>query len=129
MADDGLKQELIQFEVELMEFEQRHDLVALEQVLADDFVLMTTKGTRLSKAKFLEFLEEARMLHFELKDVEAREIAPGIAVVLAMLDIDMSVRGEMIPRWLSLTTIWRRTDPNNWVCVYRQNAALAKQPE
>lgn len=119
-----LAEELQQFEVELMESEQRHNLLALDQLLAEDFVLVTTRGHRLAKGEFLEFLEDARMTHYELLRMEVREIVPGVALVVADLYIDMTVHSEPIPRLLSLSTVWRKSAEGTWACVFRQNSAL-----
>ena len=76
-----LSTELMQFEAELLEAEQRHDVLALDQLLDASFVLVTTKGNRLPKQDFLAFLEDARMLSFELLNMEVREIGPGLAAL------------------------------------------------
>ena len=122
-----LAEELQQFEVELIEAEQRHNLLALDQLLAEDFVLITTRGRRLVKREFLEFLEDARMTHYELLNIEIREIVPGVALVVADLYIDMTVHSEPIPRHLSLSTVWRKSAEGTWACAFRQNSAIPAQ--
>jgi hypothetical protein len=125
MSDNQkLAGELMQFEAELLEAEQRHDVLALDQLLDESFVLVTTKGNRLPKQAFLAFLEDARMLSFELLNMEVREIAPGLALLVADLLVDMTVKNEVIPRHLTLSTIWKRSDDGTWTAVFRQNAAM-----
>lgn len=126
--DERLKQELVQYEMELLEAEQRHNVPALHQILAEEFVLVTTRGHRLPKNEFLGFLEHARMLHFELGDIDVREIGPGIALVLANMSVDMTVRDEAIPRQLFISTIWRRDESGHWLAVYNQNSAVLFSP-
>jgi hypothetical protein len=119
-----LASELMQFEAELLEAEQRHDVLALDQLLDESFVLVTTKGNRLSKQDFLAFLEDARMLSFELLNMEVREIAPWLALLVADLLVDMTVKNEVIPRHLTLSTIWKRSEDGTWTAIFRQNAAM-----
>lgn len=115
--------ELFAAEHALLRALQQHDLAALSDLLADDF-LITTAGwiaEPADKATWLGGLVEHQLDEFDLRFLATRRYG-DVVVVLAESAQKGSRSGRPWQHTFRYTDIWRR-DPSRWLLAIRHASA------
>ena len=96
------------------------DRATLEDSLAPDYALIVSAmpGRRMDRALWLATCEGYRCTSFRYRDVQVRELAPGLAVMSAIAEQQAEMNGVDRSGAFFLTDVWRREPDGDWrVCA------------
>src|SRR6476661_9249961 len=96
------------------------DRAVLEDSLAPDYALIVSAlpGRRMDRALWLATCDTYRCKSFRYRDVQVRELAPGIAVMSSIAEQQAAMNGVDRSGAFFLTDVWRREPDGAWrVCA------------
>ena len=96
------------------------DRATLEDSLAPDYALIVSAmpGRRMDRALWLATCDYYRCTSFRYRDVQVRELAPGLAVLSAIAEQQAEMNGVDRSGAFFLTDVWRREPDGDWrVCA------------
>ena len=96
------------------------DRATLEDSLAPDYALIVSAmpGRRMDRALWLATCEDYRCTSFRYRDVQVRELAPGLTVMSAIAEQQAEMNGVDRSGAFFLTDVWRREPDGDWrVCA------------
>jgi ketosteroid isomerase-like protein len=96
------------------------DRAALEDSLAPDFALIVsaTPERQFDRARWLATCDQYICTRFAYREVQVRQLAPGLAVMSAVADQDAILGGADRSGSFFLTDVWRLEPDGHWrVCA------------
>lgn len=96
------------------------DRATLEDSLAHDYALIVSAmpGRQMDRALWLATCDTYRCTAFRYRDVQVRELAPGLAVMSAIAEQQAAMNGVDRSGAFFLTDVWRREPDGAWrVCA------------
>jgi len=100
------------------------DCATLEDSLASDFALIVSAmpERRMDRALWLATCDTYRCTSFRSRDVQVRELAPGIAVMSSIAEQQAAMNGVDRSGAFFLTDVWRREADGLWRVCARYSA-------
>lgn len=121
----GVEQELIKLETKWVEDAVKHDVTALEKMLADDF-MMTFDGAVYTKAELLEYIKTSLEVFAFVTDEWKVRVYGDAAVVTALNTRKVKSEGKEVVSQDRFTDTWIRRD-GRWVCVAAHNSTVPQK--
>ncbi|QDC08775.1 nuclear transport factor 2 family protein [Oceanicola sp. D3] len=96
-----------------------YDRAEIERLLAPDFFELARSGRRYTREELLTDTSEGRPSKVALHGLEAREVAPGVALVTYTSE----TRYPDETQWAARSTLWAET-PDGWQARFHQGTPL-----
>jgi hypothetical protein len=116
------KEFLKSLEIELLQYETRHNPARINELIADDFLEYGSSGKSFGKKEALESLPKEEGVVIQHSDMEARMISESIGQVL----FKTSIQKDSAPPKVALrSSLWRKTE-SWWQMFFHQGTLISK---
>jgi len=122
-----MEEELLKLENEFARAVTSNDADALDELLADDWVIVEPDGSFIDKARFLGVIKSGALSHESMESTDLRvRIYGNTAVVTGLTATKGKFKGQDVTACERATDIFvKHTD--RWQCVFTQLTRFAKK--
>jgi ketosteroid isomerase-like protein len=129
VTDKAIERTLLKLETQYWEAIKNKDFETALSLCDDPCLVVGPKGVaRINKEQFHEMMQSAThtLRNFELKDVEARSLTAGVAVLAYRVDNELFVDGKPVMVEASHSSTWIKRS-GKWTCALHTES-LAGDP-
>ena len=113
----GISELIKALELELLQPEVRRSKKRLNELIADDFVEISSSGKEYNKADVINDLASQNEIKFSVQNFSTIEISPE--TILATYEVEKEISGSNVKVNSSRTSIWKNKD-GEWQIVFHQ---------
>lgn len=106
-----------QLEIELLQPDVRKSTERINELLADDFFELGMSGKKYTKQDVLKLLPKQEGVKYEGMDFAAKEIVPGVILLIYRALVKNSNTGNK--KWTLRSSIWQKHG-DNWQMIFHQ---------
>jgi hypothetical protein len=117
VVNKALKETILELECKLQRPETRKEVAALDQIISDDLVEITSSGTLSRKSDCLANLPSAPEIKFEMTNFNIRELAPDSVQTFFETKKTIVSTGKI--SYSQRSSIWKN-EAGKWKMIYHQ---------
>jgi ketosteroid isomerase-like protein len=122
-----MQEEVVKLENEFARAIANNDAVALDGILADDWIIVDPDGSMINKARFLEIIKSGALFHESMESTDLRvRLYGNTAVVTGLTTTKGKFMGQDFGSCERATDVFvKQTD--RWQCVFTQLTRFTKK--
>ncbi len=119
---------LAALEQDFVHAEKQHDLKAMDDALAANFLAITGGGQVYTKADFLPVLKDFQISDYLLENFRSVDVRDDVAVLTYTEKVLGTYRGERLPFQSVMSSVWHKQKKGQWQMVFHSSMALPPPP-